>query len=153
MKYALLNQLLSAVKRIFFIDDDEDEHYLFRKAIRETGFIVQCKCFAYGVDALRYMGLNIPDSTDLIVLDINMPRMNGKEFLIHLSGILGENFPPVLVQSNSASEWDVKESQKLGARFYLQKRTYRETIAELKALFRYLDEGIPLSHESKIYIL
>lgn len=63
-------------KRILLVDDEESIQLLYREEFEEEGFVVDS---AYnGVDALAKFQENPPD---LVILDINMPGMNGIEVL------------------------------------------------------------------------
>jgi CheY-like chemotaxis protein len=141
---------MSELKRVYLIDDDTDEHYLFKSALLEVRQTIECLMFDESTAALNYLGKHHPSPADLIVLDLNMPLMNGKEWLANIKKMIGDKLPPVMIQSNSTAENDIADSQKLGARFYLPKRSFTETISGLKAVVALLENGTPLPATCKI---
>lgn len=60
------------------------------------------------------------DTPDVILLDINMPTMNGLEFLRHLEK-MDNGEPAVIVFSNMDSQADIDEAYRLGAKRYILK--------------------------------
>lgn len=72
------------IRKVLLVDDDKVTNLLHTRLINRTGLVDQVDIATDGVDALDYLQ-RIMDSDDLqpelILLDINMPRMNGFEFL------------------------------------------------------------------------
>ena len=67
---------------ILLVDDNLDDNYFHRKVIKESKISEHVEVCTDGEEALEYMGK--PDSNrvpDIIFLDINMPKINGWEFL------------------------------------------------------------------------
>jgi CheY-like chemotaxis protein len=77
---------------ILLIDDDEPTNFLNQMVLEELGITKHIKVAQNGEEALGYLKKtstgdeNFP-LPDLIFLDINMPAMNGWEFLQHYSGL------------------------------------------------------------------
>lgn len=69
---------------ILLVDDDEATNYLHQMIIEELGFTEKVVVAQNGLEALDYLKSEeggIHPQPDLIFLDVNMPRMNGWEFL------------------------------------------------------------------------
>ena len=63
------------------IDDNEIDQRLYRRLIARSGRVGVVHSFAMAADALEFLGQRDRPKIDVILLDINMPRMNGFEFL------------------------------------------------------------------------
>nr|WP_293837418.1 response regulator [uncultured Arsenicibacter sp.] len=74
----------SPIHCILLIDDDPDDNFLHQIVIRDSGLCEQIRVSENGIQALNYLtGVHHPGyiRPDIILLDINMPGMNGFEFL------------------------------------------------------------------------
>lgn len=74
---------MTSIKNIFFVDDDKLFVYLTRKTIEAANFGVQIKEFGDGEEAINYLKQIAADTElpDIILVDLNMPIMDGWEFL------------------------------------------------------------------------
>jgi len=102
---------------VFLIDDDNIYHFTARKILESTGLAKHIHSFYNGSEAIKYFknsNAQDPDTfPDVIFLDINMPIMNGWEFLEEYHNLYG-NFPkPVVVYvvSSSIDSYDMKKSR------------------------------------------
>nr|WP_321413571.1 response regulator [uncultured Allomuricauda sp.] len=122
---------------ILFIEDDVIETMKFQRTISklETKHtLIEAK---NGEEALAYLesGKSLPD---IILLDLNMPRMNGIEFL----GILKKHdkikYLPTIVLTTSENRDDLLECYKIGIAGYIIKPLkYEEYEAKLKTVLEY----------------
>ncbi len=109
-------------KNIFFIvDDDPDDQELFIKALKEIDEFCACETAFDGQEALYRLSHEMFLSPDFIFLDLNMPRMNGKQFLAEIKKDKKLQQIPVVIYSTSAVEKDILETAQLGAVTFLQK--------------------------------
>ena len=69
------------IKLAMLIDDAEIDQRLYRRILEKSGLVQVVNCFTYADDALDYLLENPELEVSVIFLDINMPRMNGFEFL------------------------------------------------------------------------
>lgn len=68
---------------ILLVDDDSDDNFFHKIIINEMNIVNQIDVVMNGVEALKYLKNENQLPPDIIFLDINMPKMNGWEFLEH----------------------------------------------------------------------
>ena len=105
---------------ILYVEDDPEDQDIFRDAIEAVAAHTDCHFARNGNDAFRVMS-KIVIPPDYIFLDINMPEMNGIEFLKKLKTIPDHQNIPVIVYSTSNAPRDVEECKKLGAIAFITK--------------------------------
>ncbi|WP_425073402.1 response regulator [Sagittula sp. S175] len=84
-------------RRVWLIDDSEIDQRLYRRIISRAGVIWEVEMFTFADEALARLKADPGQTIDLIFLDINMPRMNGFEFLEAATAELGTAFAKVVV--------------------------------------------------------
>ncbi|MEO6758878.1 MAG: response regulator [Saprospiraceae bacterium] len=116
-----MSDLTKSVKTILIIDDDADDRELFREALLQVAPRVEYMEADDGDVAL--LMLTQPDAVlpDVIFLDLNMPRMNGKQCLIELKKAIGLADVPVIIYTTSKREADIEETRSLGAVYFITK--------------------------------
>ncbi|GAB3894814.1 response regulator [Spirosoma agri] len=110
----------SKLPAVWIVDDDEDDQYLFELAFKRLVPPVQIKLLNDGEDLLP----NLADSDDLpglVILDLNMPRLNGFEALKQLRAEPAYQALPVVVLTTSSSYEDRERAVQLGANGFLTK--------------------------------
>jgi len=108
--------------RVFFIaDDDPDDQELFIKALKEIDEHCYCISAFNGEEALDKLINEKLHHPDLIFLDLNMPKKNGKQCLKEIKQINEIKDIPVIIYSTSAEKSDIEETTQLGAAFFMQK--------------------------------
>lgn len=102
------------------IDDDIDDQEIFALALSQIGEQFQCIVADNGYEALQLLKnqVNLPH---YIFLDLNMPRMNGKECLKELKKIERLKNIPVIIYSTSSSILDIADTRALGASDFITK--------------------------------
>ncbi|WP_377274453.1 response regulator [Peterkaempfera sp. SMS 1(5)a] len=106
---------------VLLVEDDRADAMLIEDALLERGGARKLTHVEDGVAALEY--LRDPENTrpDLIVLDLNMPRMNGREFLTVLKHDENLRAIPVVVLTTSAAPDDVSGAYQRHANAYVTK--------------------------------
>ncbi|MHA3788405.1 response regulator [Flavobacterium hauense] len=127
------------IKSILLVDDDSDDQLLFREALAEVDSSVQCHTARNGIEAIETLNLGI--LPDIIVMDVNMPMMNGLECLRELKATSKLKDIPVIMGSTSCSESSQKECFDNGAVGYIEKPSdYFLLCAHVKSI---LTSGLP----------
>ncbi len=80
------------MKQALIVDDSRLMLEILREEIKSEK--INVKCFANGLDALQWLAKN---PVDVVTTDINMPEMDGFEFIARMKSMLGENRPPYFV--------------------------------------------------------
>ncbi|OHV31305.1 MULTISPECIES: response regulator [Pseudofrankia] len=108
--------------RVLLVEDDEADALLIEEALEERGMVREVRRACDGADALDQLNQsNNNDHPDLIVLDLNMPRMNGREFLAQMKADPRLQAIPVVVLTTSASPGDVTSAYQNHANAYVKK--------------------------------
>jgi two-component system, chemotaxis family, response regulator Rcp1 len=127
---------------ILLVEDDPGDQKLIKKSIFDQKISNKLIIMNSAEDALEYLehsklgehGYSIPD---LVLLDLNMPGMGGKEFLRRLKADDALDTIPVVILTSSASEQDILETYKLQAAGYVKKPP---TLDDFREVFNCLEE-------------
>jgi CheY-like chemotaxis protein len=137
---------------ILMAEDDEDDRLLTRDALMECRLANDLHFVGDGEELLDYLChrgkyTNPEDAPvpGLILLDLNMPRKDGREALKEIKAIPELRHIPVVVLTTSKAEEDIFRSYDLGANSYISKPVTFESLVEvMKALGRYWFEIVEL---------
>lgn len=113
--------------KILVVDDSKLMHKVFEVMLRQYPLVYA----ADGREGLAQLGEH--DDIDLILLDINMPNMNGLEFLAELRAHDEWSDVPVIVISTEGREEDTQRGLEAGAVAYIKKPFRSEEILEIIA--------------------
>ena len=115
---------------ILVAEDDSDDCEIFHEVVSETGKNIKCKFVHDGeslLQMLNKMAASDARLPDLIVLDVNMPRMDGKEALRRLKKIDRIKDVPVVTLTTSNDAKLKNEMEQLGScAFYTKPHTINE---------------------------
>jgi len=109
------------------VDDSEDDYEAMVGAFKKVGLncpVVWCRSGQDALDSLkRACAQEKPgnDSPGLVLLDLNMPGLDGRKTLQQIKEDTKLKRIPVIVLTTSADERDVKDCYQLGANTYVQK--------------------------------
>jgi CheY-like chemotaxis protein len=121
---------------ILLIDDDDDDQLIFKDALKELSFGYDCWMASNGLEALQRLDAE-KELPAIIFLDLNMPLMNGLEF-IDLTR-QNENYKniPIIIFSTSDNPVDKKRLMKMGAiRFITKSSDFRNLIETLVEILK-----------------
>ncbi|MGV3560218.1 response regulator [Larkinella arboricola] len=105
----------------FLIDDDEDDQELFTLALKKVDPSLTCVVADDCGEALKKLRQEENFWPQYIFLDLNMPRMHGKQCLIELKKIARIKHIPIIIYSTSSEPKDIQETKALGAADFLTK--------------------------------
>ncbi|MEO6669573.1 MAG: response regulator [Ferruginibacter sp.] len=108
------------MSKIFLIDDDLDDQLMFKEVIESINPTLHCETATNGKAALDKLKLSLP-LPDMIFLDLNMPIMNGYDFLIQIKKETLFNKIPVCIFSTSNISRDKELTKEFGAFYFLTK--------------------------------
>lgn len=114
---------MSANKTCFLVDDDEEDQEIFLIALKHVNESVRCFIAGNGVEAIKML-ITTDQVIDIIFLDLNMPLMNGKQFLRERKKYSSLERIPVIIYSTSSELADKEETISLGAQDFITKPTY-----------------------------
>lgn len=109
--------------KILLIEDDEIERMKFSRVAAKMGnhTIIEAENGERALDTLDQI-----ESPNLIVLDLNMPKVNGIEFLKILKANSNLNYIPIIVMSTSNNRNDIKKCYEIGVSGYMIKPLHYE---------------------------
>lgn len=114
--------------RVLIADDSPAMRSVIRRVIQLSGFEVEEFLEAGdGGDALRLLGR---EAVDIVLTDINMPNVNGEQFMRSLKAEESLRATPVIVISTDATAHRIKRMLELGAKGYVTKPFFPEALRE-----------------------
>jgi len=128
--------MINSLSNILMVEDNEDDYEAAVRSLKKNHFanpVHWCKNGQDGLDYLRHQG-KYADNTDtlpgLILMDLNMPGIDGR----HMLGMIKEDEKlrsvPVVVLTTSSDTKDVEQCYQLGANTYIQKPVSFEGLVE-----------------------
>lgn len=123
---------------ILYAEDDADDIFLVEQAFKKFGHLVHLVHVSDGLEVIHYLEKNrATDIPSLILLDMNMPGMDGRETLVKLKGTQDWKNIPVIIFTTSSSELDKKFAEKWGASFMTKPLMFPE-LEDMAAKFYHL---------------
>lgn len=118
----------------FLVDDDIDDVFLFQEVLQDVAPQIQLRTAANGQEALDALKMLVQEGTalpDLIFLDLNMPRMDGKQCLTLLKENERLQYIPVIIYTTSSHSRDIEEAMQKGAVSFITKPSH---VCDLKII-------------------
>ena len=110
--------------RILLVEDSPSDVRLIREALKEAALPVQVTVARDGVEAtdlLQQVASGLIHPPDIVLLDLNLPRKNGREVLVEVKSSAKLKQIPVLVMTSSKSDEDIAKAYELNANCYITK--------------------------------
>lgn len=145
-------QTVPELIKILIADDDADDRMLIKEAFQEIRLANCVEFVENGIELLaclrregKYKDQNTLCPPDLILLDLNMPRMDGREALQEIKADSQLRHLPVVVLTTSKSEEDIVRSYDLGAAGFITKPvTFAGLVEVIAGLGEYWIEIVKL---------
>lgn len=112
---------MSNQRTFFIVDDDIDDQELFMEAVNQVDKSIRCLSYSDSEEALELMKGKKVKLPDVIFLDLNMPKLNGKQCLAELKKHAELRHIPVVIYTTSSEKRDMEETARLGASYFLTK--------------------------------
>jgi chemotaxis family two-component system response regulator Rcp1 len=111
--------------QVLLVEDSPGDVRLTQEAFRDANKAIQLNVVVDGVEAmafLRHEGVHVhAPRPDLILLDLNLPKMDGREVLAHIKEDDSLKLIPTVILTTSDAEADIVKSYQLQANCYLNK--------------------------------
>jgi two-component system, chemotaxis family, response regulator Rcp1 len=111
--------------QVLLVEDSPGDVRLTQEAFRNANKAIQLHVVVDGVEAmtfLRHEGVHVhAPRPDLILLDLNLPKMDGREVLAHIKEDDSLKLIPTVILTTSDAEADIVKSYQLQANCYLNK--------------------------------
>jgi CheY-like chemotaxis protein len=123
-------------KTLYLIDDDTDDLDFFCEAAANVDPSITCLTSSDSLSSLNaFKNYDVP-VPDLIFLDLNMPVVDGRKFLVELKKLKYYAQVPVIIYTTSSHSRDREETKSLGAAGFLTKPcSLHELTRELSSIF------------------
>jgi len=129
---------MKSIKPILLVEDDEVDAMVVRRALDEIGITNPLHISGDGEQALAHLRSRAQNKPCLILLDLNMPRMNGFEFLQEAKRDANLRRIPVVVLTSSSEARDRAKSFDLGVAGYMVKPVgYRQFVQVVRTIDEY----------------
>lgn len=133
---------MSNTLEVLLVEDSKADVRLAQEALSEVGLPTNVTVVNDGEQALDYLRraethieLRRPD---LILLDLNMPKVNGHEVLDEMRGMVEYKETPVILLTTSNCDEDIQKAHGLGMNYYLRKPVAPDRLEPLLDAIRFL---------------
>jgi chemotaxis family two-component system response regulator Rcp1 len=135
------------IHRILLAEDNDGDVFLVRRALEKRGLPHELVLAHNGEEALVWLDLHAGNAAeglppDLILLDLNLPRVDGGQLLSHIRKTDSFAHTPVIVLTSSDSPKDRQMALELGANRYFRKPT---DLASFMDLGRIIEETLQVA--------
>jgi two-component system, response regulator len=136
---------------ILLVEDDENEQMLMLRALKKHNIGQKVIVARDGAEALDYLfctnnyaNRDPKDLPQLVLLDLNLPKLNGLEVLHHIRSDPRTNRLAVVLLSSSAEERELRQAYMTGANSYMRKpvdyQQFEELVGQLGSYWLFLNE-------------
>ncbi len=123
---------------ILIAEDDSDDRFLLKCAFEENGFNDRLQFLGNGVEVLEFLN-SLPDKKahpNFILLDLNMPKKDGREVLRELKQNEVFKHIPIIIFSTTNNEQEMRRCYDMGANSYITKPNSFDSLLKTIAAIR-----------------
>lgn len=124
-------------KTIFLVEDNRGDIRLIQEALKSTAIDCDVVVARDGVEAMEYLQQDRVIYPDLILLDLNLPKKDGREVLAEIKADPAIRHIPVVVLTTSRNEEDITKSYDLHVNCYIAKS---RNLSQLFKIVRGIEE-------------
>ena len=106
---------------ILLVEDNPGDVRLIQEALKENKIVNNLHIADDGIQALEFLNSTENPVPDLILLDLNLPRMDGREVLEEIKSDIKLKIIPVVILTTSSSDEDILKTYNLHANCYITK--------------------------------
>ena len=130
---------MSAKSIVLMVDDDQDNYFLANEAFMACGIQLDFHYLADGIKLMDYLSEDSQSEADgpptLILLDLNMPRKDGRQILMEIKGDPRLREIPIVIFTTSSEENDKSLTLSAGADLFITKpAAFKEWMEVMKSL-------------------
>jgi CheY-like chemotaxis protein len=125
--------------RFLLVDDDVDDVSLFKEVLQEVNPSIDFVSAADGQEAMTILKQHQTNVPDVIFLDLNMPRMDGKQCLTEIKRDPQLQRIPVIMYTTSCQSKDIEETMLKGAICFITKPS---NLKELKNILSSISQNV-----------
>src|SRR6476620_1783978 len=120
----------ASAARILIVDDSSLVRLYYRDALERAGFEID-----QAINGIEAMEKVLAHKFDLVIVDINMPRMDGLSFLrvLRAQSLETASIPALMISTESAPQ-DIQDARAAGANYYSVKPVSEEDLRDLVAI-------------------
>lgn len=118
-------------KTIYLVDDDQDDRFFIREAIQDSGANVQITEVENGFDLIVLMKEVIDPESSVIIIDMNMPKMNGLETVAAIRTDNRLAAMPIVMLSTSSNPTLIRTAYLSGVTSFVTKPSTFDEFAQL----------------------
>ena len=112
--------MVDMIQNLMLIDDDEDDREIFLTIVEDSYPAFSLSVATNGQEALQKLQ-NSSSQPDIIFLDLNMPLMNGRQFMQAIKTDIKLQQIPIVILSTSSDHKTRSDMEILGAKYFITK--------------------------------
>jgi two-component system, chemotaxis family, response regulator Rcp1 len=116
------------VLHIVLVEDNPADAEMLKTALEQADAPVEVMLLKDGMQAMEYLARNVSGPHDLVLLDLNLPRVSGFEVLERIRANAELKSLPIVVMSGSSDPMEIERCYRAGANSYVCKPTHLDEI-------------------------